>query len=249
MEDESQTNHDASQDEFRHRLAHLQAWAVVSASRAHDLSYEWPAVAFGLAALYLLLVASPRNTLGFLDIVVLVGVLGTGFSLRRFERNSSAELERLVEHLASQENDSGQPGESSLHATDAPVVAPAKPTLDRLADFIGDCFARLFSEARVLARMKLWAFASFLTFVGLGFVLRLSDLGGSTGARIAEFVLSSPGLAQTIAALVALLFILLANLHSRVRRQEYEKELLRMAADPSTPEDVRRAILKKLEGR
>lgn len=136
-----------------------------------------------------------------------------------------------------------------MSATSTPVQAPAKPPLDGLADFIGDCFARLFSEARVLARMKLWAFASFLTFVGLGFVLRLSDLGGSARARVAEFILSSPSLAQTIAALVALLFILLANLYSRARRQEYEKELLRIAADPATPEDVRRLILKKLEGR
>ncbi len=136
-----------------------------------------------------------------------------------------------------------------MNATDAQVAPPAKPAYSRLADLIGDCFARLFSEARVLARMKLWAFASLLTFLGLGFVLRLSDLGGSASARIAEFVLSSPSLAQTIAALVALLFILLANLYSRVRRQEYEKELLRIAADPATPEDVRKAILRKLEGR
>jgi hypothetical protein len=135
-----------------------------------------------------------------------------------------------------------------MQPTSTLVQEPANPALDRLAAFIGDCFARLFSEARVLARMKLWAFASFLTFVGLGFVLRLSDLGGNAG-RVAEFILSSPTLAQTIAALVALLFILLANLYSRARRQEYEKELLRIAADPATPEDVRRLILKKLEGR
>lgn len=129
------------------------------------------------------------------------------------------------------------------------AAAPPKTDLDRLADFIGDCFARLLSEARVLAQIKLWSFASFLTFVGLGIVLRFSDLGGSDGARIAELVLSSPSLAQTIAALAAFLFVLLANLYSRMRRQEYEKQLFRIAADPATPESVRIAILKKIEGR
>ncbi len=113
MEYDDLRSTDASQDEFRHCLAHLQAWAAVSASRARDLSYEWPAVAFGLAALYLILVVGPRHTLGFLDIAVLVGVVGAGFSLHRFERNSSIELKRLVDGLASQESDSGRSDEVS----------------------------------------------------------------------------------------------------------------------------------------
>jgi hypothetical protein len=131
------------------------------------------------------------------------------------------------------------------------VETPAQPpVLERLADVLAGCFARLFSEARVLARLKMLAFASFLTFVGLGFVLRLSDLSANpASARLVELILASPSTAQAIAALLALLFILLANIYSRVKRQEYEKYLLALAADPSTPEHVRRVILRKLEGR
>ena len=35
---------------------------------------------------------------------------------------------------------------------------------EEIAALVGWCFSRLFSEARVLARMKLLAFASFLTW-------------------------------------------------------------------------------------
>jgi hypothetical protein len=116
MRSEKQTTSDASPDEFPDRVAHLQTWAAVTASRTRDLSYEWPAVACGLAALYLLLVAAPTQALGFLDIVVLVGVLGAGLSLGRFEHNSSAALARLVEQLAHDEDSPAQSSESS-HAT------------------------------------------------------------------------------------------------------------------------------------
>jgi len=39
-----------------------------------------------------------------------------------------------------------------MSATGNPVQTPEKTGFDKLADFIGDCFSRLFSEARVLAR-------------------------------------------------------------------------------------------------
>ena len=47
-----------------------------------------------------------------------------------------------------------------------------------------------------------------------------------------EFILASPTTAQAVVALLALLFVLLANIYSRLKRQEWEKELLRLAADP-----------------
>lgn len=112
MEPTMQPRSNASPDEFRDRVAHLQTWAAVAASRAHDLSYEWPAVASVLAALYLLLVVPSMQTLGFLDIVVLVGVLGTGYSLNRFEHNSAVALARLVRAIAHDKDSSVQSSES-----------------------------------------------------------------------------------------------------------------------------------------
>ena len=68
------------------------------------------------------------------------------------------------------------------------------------------------------------AFTSFLGFVGLGFVLRFSDSGaGGVGTRVVEFILASPTTAQAVVALLALLFVLLANIYSRLKRQEWER--------------------------
>lgn len=106
MRSEDQPRDEAVQAKFRHRIAHLQVWATVSASRARDLAYEWPAVAFGIAALYLLLVPEIVQAPGFLDMAVLVGVLGTGLSLYRFERLASYELNRLAEQIRKYDSES-----------------------------------------------------------------------------------------------------------------------------------------------
>jgi hypothetical protein len=97
--------------------------------------------------------------------------------------------------------------------------------------------------------MKFLAFASFLTFVGLGFAVRLSGIAGSWHERVVEIVLAGPDIVQTISALLALVFILVTNLYSRYRRQEYEEWLIRVAQDPSTPPEFKMAILEKFRGR
>ena len=62
-----------------------------------------------------------------------------------------------------------------ISLANATVEAPSKPSLEKFGEFLG-ISSSASSEARALARMKMLAFTSFLGFVGLGFVLRFSDL-------------------------------------------------------------------------
>ena len=91
---------DPQWDKFRIRIAYLQTWAAAAASRAGDLSYEWPAVACAFTALYVLFVIPQANTLTFIDVVIVFGVMGTGYMLNRFERNSGMALAELARQLA-----------------------------------------------------------------------------------------------------------------------------------------------------
>lgn len=132
----------------------------------------------------------------------------------------------------------------------AKVSTAQQSKLQTLGTFVGDCFSRLFAEARVIARMKMFAFAGLLTFLGFGFVLKVAGFNAATGTfGPVEFILASPGLAQTVGGVVALFFVVSANISCRRKRQEYERELLTLAADPSTPDAVRNAILQKLQGK
>lgn len=114
-----------------------------------------------------------------------------------------------------------------------------------LGPVLGNVFKTLFSEARALARLKTYSFGSFLFFIGFGLMVKIDSVDGQ-GQGVVDFVLSSPNLAQIIGASFALAFVIGANVYSRIKRQEWERKMYKIAADPSTPVSVRRSILKRL---
>ena len=107
-------------------------------------------------------------------------------------------------------------------------------------------FAFLFSESRSFARMKLIGLTTVMMVIGVGLVARVVVAGTSVDAWID---LSSPSIGQIVGAVVAFGFLLGANLSARRIRSEQETEFLRIAANPSTPQDVRDAALQQLKKR
>lgn len=130
------------------------------------------------------------------------------------------------------------------------VVTAQQSKWQQLGSFLGDWLLRRYSAVRVIARMKVLTFTLLLTFLGLGFVLKVATLNAATGViGPVEFILASPGPVESVSATIAFLFVASANIYSMIRRQKDEREMIKVAADPLTPPEVRNAILLKLQGR
>jgi hypothetical protein len=120
--------------------------------------------------------------------------------------------------------------------------------LSSLGTFIGKWLLRRYSAIRVVAKMKVAAFTLLLAFLGLGFTLKIAALNAATAmAGPIEFILTSPDAVQSISAALSFVFVVGANIYSRVKGQEDIRELLKLAADPKTPAEVRAKILEKLQ--
>lgn len=130
----------------------------------------------------------------------------------------------------------------------APQPLSTSDRLSNLGTWIGKWLLRRYSAVRVVAKMKIAAFTLLLAFLGLGFTLKISALNVATAAAGAiEFILTSPDTVQSISATISFMFVVSANIYSRVRGQEDTKDMLKLAADPNTPVEVRTRILQTLQ--
>lgn len=127
---------------------------------------------------------------------------------------------------------------AAVPAANTAAVVPSPQTRAEL--LFAEFCRRFFSEARVAARAKFWTFTAFLGFIGLGFTLRVGDL------RLAEFILASPDVAAILGGLAAFCCVIGANLYSRLRTNDTRLRLYELAANPSTPQDVRDLLLSEL---
>jgi hypothetical protein len=117
---------------------------------------------------------------------------------------------------------------------------------ERVGQVIGDCFARLFSDARSFAWMKLPALTAVLMLIGVGGVFRAYGPGNGGERPFITIELSSPTTAQIIGGVVAFAFFLMTNLYFRRFRARCEVQLIRIAADPATHPEARKQILERL---
>lgn len=160
---------------------------------------------------------------------------------------TAKKVSQAIQALKFQAADHATARQIVTHGAAGPLIS--QKDLRKLGEFLGDWLKRRYSALRVFARIKVWFFASLLTFLGLGFTLRASALSASPiGATGIEFVLSSPSPELAYSSVGSLVFLVLANLYSQWVTKKEEKRLLDIANDPNTHPDVRKAILKKQFG-
>jgi hypothetical protein len=135
--------------------------------------------------------------------------------------------------------------------TPSPVQAAVSSGAQTAKELIAEFCRRFFSEARALARTKSYMFLAYLGFVGLGFTLKIAGTAqpSSSTRGVVEFILASPDTAAILGALGGLCFVVGGNLFSRAKASATRLRLFELAANPATPQDVRQALLKDLEGR
>src|SRR5262249_24522367 len=117
-----------------------------------------------------------------------------------------------------------------------------------------DLYARIFTESRRFVRIKCLAFVAYIGFIGFGFRIQIDKLAAQAAAAQAankviadkveiEFTAPEPSLA--ICGLLAVGFVIFADLYVSRRRNEHALRLYQLASDPATPPDVKEAILRR----
>jgi hypothetical protein len=100
--DDSQVSPFGLRARFSDRISDLTLWASLASSRARDMSFEWLAASMALAVIDILFVIAPAGVLRLLDVATVIGILGAGFSLARFEFRSHVILRDMAKQLDEQ---------------------------------------------------------------------------------------------------------------------------------------------------
>ncbi|HEU5138136.1 MAG TPA: hypothetical protein VFU13_23525 [Steroidobacteraceae bacterium] len=117
----------------------------------------------------------------------------------------------------------------------------------KLGSFVGNWLVQRYAAVRVVTRMKILSFGMFLTYLGLGFAIRVKDIDVTGRATGIDFLLSSPGVAEVAGATVAVIFISAANVYAVRSRQRDEHKILRLAANRHSDPKFRDAVLRKYQ--
>jgi hypothetical protein len=104
-----------------------------------------------------------------------------------------------------------------------------------------------FSDARAAAWAKISTFVVYLGFLGLGFWAKAVVPTEPASRAIIEFALESPGNFSIGAGLAALCFVAGGNLFARIHANQTRKNLWKLASNPATPEDTRKALIQSLQ--
>jgi hypothetical protein len=135
---------------------------------------------------------------------------------------------------------------ANLPAATTPRAQPAAvQTVRAVGEAIGECFSRMFSEARAFASLKIALGAVYLVFLGAGFTAKAIATG--PWKVLATFVLASPTTTQAILGLGALAFLLGGNIYISRQRANDQRKLWEIVGKPDFAEDARVALLKKLQ--
>lgn len=125
------------------------------------------------------------------------------------------------------------------------VVVTKGPLLNRFGDILMKWLQRGYSEASVLAKLKTCTLGTILGLSGFTYALKVTGTGSKIGNVFIEMASTAPGTAELLWAGGALVFIVLTDVYAAVRRSETELEIVKIVSNPSTPSDVKTALIKR----